>query len=277
MLSIIIVHYDTPEELTACLTSLGDIPPFVEVIVVDNHSPTEPTVARQFVERHPQMSWLDMNSNVGFGAGVRSGVEVSKGDRLFILNPDSVLLRVNWKDFIEEIRDNFILCADLISASHRRELPGWFSPGLVSEFSRRFAQGRLDRGVDWPARLLRRRGLRPGGLAWVTGAALALTRKRWDELHGFDPAFFLFFEDIDLCLRHRKAGGLCLISTNIEVMHKRGVASRRHSEFAERHYRQSQGVFWSRHGSWWARNWMRFIIGVQRRRRSIRYHWRNRQ
>ena len=42
MLSIIIVHYDTAEDLYDCLDSLKQIPPSVEVIVVDNHSPTNP-------------------------------------------------------------------------------------------------------------------------------------------------------------------------------------------------------------------------------------------
>ena len=39
--------------------------------------------------------------------------------------------------------------------------------------------------------------------------------------------FFSIFEDIDLCLRHRKRGGRCGVSRNLKVMHTRGVASRR--------------------------------------------------
>ena len=277
MLSIIIVHYDTAEELVTCLASLQDLPPFVEVIVADNHSPTDPVHARQYVDAHPQMSWLDLEANLGFGAGVHRAVEISQGEHLFILNPDTAVSQADWTGFVDEIQDDRIVCADLRSKDNKRELPGWFSPGIFSEFGRSFAQSRIDRGQDWPARFLRKRGLKPGGLAWVTGAAIAMTRKRWDELEGFDPAFFLFFEDIDLCLRHRRAGGLCFISTRLEVMHKRGVASRRHSEFAEGHYRRSQEIFWSRHGGWWSRHWMRLIIRIQRRRRALRYHWRARR
>ena len=47
MLSIIIVHYDTAEDLCDCLDSLQQIPPSVEVVVVDNHSPTNPERARR--------------------------------------------------------------------------------------------------------------------------------------------------------------------------------------------------------------------------------------
>ena len=277
MLSIIIVHYDTAEELVGCLTSLKDIPSFIEVIVADNHSPTSPVDARQFVEQHPQMSWLDLESNLGFGGGVRRAVDIANGNKFLVLNPDSRVERADWTGFIDEIHDDRIVCADLRSEQNKRELPGWFSPGIFSEIARSLAQSRIDRGTDWPARFLRRRGLKPDGLAWVTGAAIAMTRKRWEELGGFDPAFFLFFEDIDLCLRHRRKGGSCIISTKLEVMHKRGVASRRHSEFAEGHYRRSQEIFWSRHGGWWSRHWMRLIIRIQRRRRALRYHWRARR
>lgn len=277
MLSIIIVHYDTAEELGACLDSLENLPPGVEVVVVDNHSPTNPIKARSQVAQHPQMSWVDLPENLGFGGGVHQGVEAAKGDRFFILNPDTTVNQVDWSAFIAEIEDDRIVCADLRSENNRRELPGWFAPSLFSELARKLVQGRIDRGMDWPARLLRRRGLKPGGLAWVTGAALALTRKRWEQLGGFDPAFFLFFEDIDLCLRHRKAGGLCVISKSIQVMHKRGVASGRHSELAENHYRRSQEIFWDRHGGWWSRHWMTLIVRVQRRRRVMRYHWRKRR
>ena len=277
MLSIIIVHYDTAEELSACLDSLKSLPPNIEVVVVDNHSPTNPTDARFKVAEHPQMSWIDLPENLGFGGGVRRGVEAAKGDRLFFLNPDTRVGEVDWPGFIAEIEDDRVVCADLKTEDNRRELPGWFTPGLFSELARKLAQGRIDRGMDWPARILRRRGLKPGGLSWVTGAALALTRSRWDRLGGFDPAFFLFFEDIDLCLRHRKEGGLCVISKCIQVIHKRGVASGRHSELAEHHYRQSQEIFWARHGGWWSRHWMRLIVRVQRRRRVMRYHWRKRR
>ena len=99
----------------------------------------------------------------------------------------------------------------------------------------------------------------------------------WQDLGGFDRTFFLFFEDIDLCLRHRKRGGRCGVSRNLKVMHTRGVASRRHSEFAESHYRKSQEIFWERHGDWWSRRWMKLINRIQRRRSKLRYHWRRRR
>lgn len=274
MLSIIIVHYDTAGELSACLESLSSIPSWIEVIVVDNHSPLDPKDARKIVDIHPQMRWVDLESNVGFGRGVHHGVEVSRGEKLFILNPDSSIVDADWDAFSDAIEEDVIICADLQSAEGKVELPGWFSPGLFSEVGRSIVQGRIDRGFDWPARLMRKQGLSQRGLSWVTGAALAMTRKRWDKLGGFDPAFFLFFEDIDLCLRHRRGGGRCRISHHVTVVHARGVASGRHSEFAESHYRRSQELFWNRHGSWWSRRWMRLINRIQRRRRTLRYHWR---
>ncbi len=277
MLSIIIVHYDTAEELRDCLVSLQQIPDFVEVVVVDNGSPTSPDRARQLVEDHQQMRWVESEENLGFGGATHIGIGKASGDSFLILNPDSKVLDANWSELENELRGDRILCADLVSPSGRSELPGWFEPSFASEILRTFVQGRIDRGRDWPARLLRRQGLHTDRLAWVTGAALGISRSVWNALGGFDPAFFLFFEDIDLCLRHRRGGGRCGVSQHLRVMHTRGVASKRHSAFAESHYRKSQEIFWERHGGWWSRRWMKLVNRIQRRRTHIRFHWRRRR
>lgn len=277
MLSIIIVHYDTAEELCDCLDSLQQIPPSVEVVVVDNHSPIHPEDARKIVEVHPQMRWVDTAANLGFGGAAHVGVSEATGDNFLILNPDSQVLDANWYEFEKELAAGEILCADLVSPSGQFELPGWFKPSFASELLRTYAQRRIDRGRDWPARLLRRQGLMTDQLAWVTGAALGISRPVWEDLGGFDRTFFLFFEDIDLCLRHRKRGGRCGVSRNLKVMHTRGVASRRHSDLAESHYRKSQEIFWDRHGDWWSRRWMKLVNRIQRRRSKLRYHWRRRR
>ena len=276
MLSIIIVHYDTVEELRECLRSLTDVPDFVEIIVVDNASPSSVGAAQQFAIEHPRMRWLTMESNLGFGAAVGAGVAVSSGDKLLILNPDCVVLHADWNSFSAAIVDETIVGAALENASGESELQGWFRPTLISEFMRAYVQYSIDHGRHWPARVVRRLALEPGRLAWLTGAACALTRRRWDELGGFDPQFFLFFEDIDLCLRHVELGGDCVVRSDVRILHHRGVASRRHSDLAEHHYRESQQIFWDRHGGWLSRTFMRLVNRVQRRRMRKRHHWRAR-
>lgn len=273
MLSIIIVHYDTSGELRECLQSLSDVPDFIEILVVDNDSPSTVDVPRGIVEKHPRMRWLAMDSNLGFGAAVRAGVEASSGDKIFILNPDSIILDADWETFYNAIVDDLIVGAALESAAGHVELQGWFRPGIVTEFARTFAQATIDRGRHWPARIVRRLAYEPGRIAWVTGAACAMTRRRWDQLGGFDAQFFLFFEDIDLCLRHLELGGVCVVRDELRILHHRGVASRRHSQLAERHYRESQRVFWDRHGGWMSRPFMRLVNQVQKRRMRQRRHW----
>ena len=70
---------------------------------------------------------------------------------------------------------------------------GLVSASFASELLRTYAQRRIDRGRDWPARILRRQGLNTDQLAWVTGAALGISRQIWQDLGGFDRTFFLFF------------------------------------------------------------------------------------
>ena len=53
----------------------------------------------------------------------------------------------------------------------------------------------------------------------VSGACFMMTRKSFQSLDGFDPAYFLHVEDIDLCWRVRQAGGRVVFHPHAEVVH----------------------------------------------------------
>ncbi len=57
---------------------------------------------------------------------------------------------------------------------------------------------------------------------WVTGAALAASRKLFDRLQGFDETFFLFSEEVDLCRRLHDLGGRVLYVPEVELTHVGG-------------------------------------------------------
>ena len=58
-----------------------------------------------------------------------------------------------------------------------------------------------------------------GEVPAVTGACLAITRKRWDDLGGFDGGYLNGYEDVDICLRHREAGGHVWYAAECVVVH----------------------------------------------------------
>ena len=77
---------------------------------------------------------------------------------------------------------------------------------------------------------------------------MALRRDAFMRVGGFDERFFLYFEDIDLCLRLREQVGEVVYEPSILVHHVRGAAAATDRASARLHYRRSQALFWSLHG-----------------------------
>jgi N-acetylglucosaminyl-diphospho-decaprenol L-rhamnosyltransferase len=63
---------------------------------------------------------------------------------------------------------------------------------------------------------------------WVSGACFAVRRKAWDDVGGFDPAYFMYLEDVDLCWRLARCGWGVGYEPTAEVLHIQGVSTGRH-------------------------------------------------
>ena len=93
------------------------------------------------------------------------------------------------------------------------------------------AQGRVqdnERALPTLRTLLGRRllGRTEHSTDWVNGACLMLSRSVWEQLGGFDERYFMYCEDVDLCLRVRLLG-LALVRADAQVLHTGARASRR--------------------------------------------------
>jgi GT2 family glycosyltransferase len=115
-------------------------------------------------------------------------------------------------------------------------------------------------------RALRKRKMRPEReVGWLSAACLLCRREAFERAGGFDERFFLYFEDIDLCFRIRKAGWKLLFIPAVEVRHEGGAttsaspAIRAASRFE---YRRSQLRFYEKHGSRISRRLLRASLRV---------------
>jgi GT2 family glycosyltransferase len=79
----------------------------------------------------------------------------------------------------------------------------------------------------------------------VSGALLLMPRILFDRIGGFDTAYRLHAEDLDLCRRVRDAGGVVAVANDVRVVHARGVSSRSRPLFVE----------WHKHNGLW--RWFR--------------------
>jgi GT2 family glycosyltransferase len=90
---------------------------------------------------------------------------------------------------------------------------------------------------------------RPRVVPWVLGAAMALRREAFEETGGFDPAFFMYSEEIDLCYRLKDAGWEVHFSPVATVTHVGGASTgQKRPEMAVRRVASSK-LFYRRHYS----------------------------
>lgn len=210
-LSICIVHYFSETALQQYLKSIFSRCKLLpspsrdfEVIVVDHGSRNMDQVRAEF----PSVIILTPSRNLGFGAGLNIAAKASKGDYLFLSNPDLLAINGSFETLIQ-----------FLEANPKRGIVGprlQYPDGRIQESCRRlptvldlFAHRMswLPFGKQRNRYLMKEQDFSKLFQAdWLVGAALMLRRDLFLQLGGFDERFFLFFEDTDLCRRVKEAG-----------------------------------------------------------------------
>ena len=231
-LSIVIVNYDSSDDLAQCLASLLAHPPSCPhgVVVVDNAS-RDPGLAA--VRRaHPDVRWIMNHDNVGYARGVNQGVAVVDADYALILNPDIVVLPgaidalvalgdarpqagiigpqlINLDGSIQDSCRRFYTFRTLLL---RRTVLGRLFPDArsVREHLMRDFDHRSERAVDW-----------------VVGAAMLVRRQARERAGLMDERFFLYLEDVDWCYRMWQSGWDVLYTPAARLVHGHRRASAR--------------------------------------------------
>jgi N-acetylglucosaminyl-diphospho-decaprenol L-rhamnosyltransferase len=171
-------------------------------------------------------------SNPGFGAGCNALARTSSADFLVFLNPDTQLLAWPWSNTTRPPAGTVIG-------------PVMVDSGPASEHYGRTYRIRDEIARSW----LRRRPSPPDGNGYVSGAAMLIERAAFQRLGGFDPRFFMFYEDIDLCLRANEAGYPTIIEPNWSVRHDRRHSTDERFGQALTWSYESAARFHSKHGS----------------------------
>ncbi len=241
-LSVVVLSWNTRELLAACLSSLRAVAHelAVQLIVVDNDSADGS--ADMVAERFPEALLLRNPTNDGYAIGNNLGAALARGEYLLLLNSDT------------EVRPGTLPALLAFLDGHPRH--GACAPRLVNPdgtpqlscktfptlgtavyfdtfMDRRFPSNRVipryfmadfdhlsSRDVDQPP-----------------GAAFLIRRALWEQLHGFDPELWLFFNDVDLCRRLRAAGHSVAYVAEVTILHHEGRST---SQFP------SMGALWHR-------------------------------
>jgi GT2 family glycosyltransferase len=268
-LAIVIVNFNTREDLVACLTSLDAHRParLREVVVVDNAS-TDGSV-QAVRSRWTQVEVMALDRNLGFGAA--NNVALRRLDTPFVLllNSDTLVPAGAVDALLDRLEATGAVAAGprLVDGHGRPEISfgRMLSPWaeLVQKTWLRLA--RSASGIA--QRAVARHLGREREVNWVTGACLLLRREAAEAAGFFDERYFMYEEDVDLCAALRSRGGRVLFTPRAEVVHRRGRSVATTGSAAAPYYDRSHLAFYEKHAPRWA-PWLRLWLRV--RGRAIR-------
>jgi len=235
LLSIVIVAYKSRDEIGPCLRSLprslaggrG-----VQVVVVDN----SPDDGAGGVVRHdfPWVEYVAPGKNLGFGRANNLGYARAKGEFVLFLNPDTVandaalahcLLRLQTDVRIGLISPRLMRADGAMDLACRRSIPtAWDgfcrASGLAGAFPR----------VPWFAgyNLTHLNPVETYQVGAINGAFMLAPRKVLERVapdgRVFDENFFMYGDDLDLCLRVTQAGKRIVYDGRVQITHLKGVS-----------------------------------------------------
>ena len=260
-LSIIIVAYNSANDIDACLESLVEHPPAIdhEIVVVDNAS-TDGTAA-EIRARWNGVRVIDAGANLGFARANNLGIQQTFGPLILLLNPDTSVPAgaIDTLVTVLEARPDVAIAGPrLVNGDGRAELSFGRMMSPLAELRQKFLVRGSQRAGPVAA-YVESMTRKEQEVDWVSGACM-LVRRTDAEIAGLmDERYFMYAEDVDFCAAVRARGRKVLFAPSAEVVHLRGRSRGTASAPTERAYRRSQIAFYEKHHQRWL-PWLRWYL-----------------
>lgn len=272
-LAVVIVTYSPGETLEPFLDTLAKATTKpTKVILADNGSTDG--VPQRVAAQRANVEFVPTGANLGYGGGANRGV-AELGDEygwIVVANAD-----VEWREGALD---------ELLAAAARWPRGGSFGPLIREPDGSIYPSARLipslGRGVGhalfgkiWPANPWTRQyrqseaAITERCAGWLSGSCMLMRRVAFASVNGFDPRYFMYFEDVDLGERLGEAGWLNVYVPSAEIVHIGGHStSQMSSRMLTEHHRSAYRYLADRHrGAIWAPVRLLLRIGLALRAR----------
>jgi GT2 family glycosyltransferase len=252
--SFIFVNFNSTPVLIEAIRSIRTHPPSApyEIIVVDNASKEDPRAALE--EHFPEVRSMRNPWNMGLGRAVNLGIESSSGEYVVAANPDIVVLP-GALDALVSFMDGRPDAGAVVpqtfypNMSYQSNVRRFHRPRFLL-FGRKSLLTRL-----WPGNPFTRDYMsmeyesarEPVEIEVGVGNLLFLRRTAIDRVGAFDPDYFLFSEDTDLCYRLHLDGWKTYLHPGARIVHAHGLSRRHASQLSHHHRRKSVVLFLCKH------------------------------
>lgn len=216
--SVIIVNYKTKGLIKDCIKSIKSHTQRVgyEIILVDNASEDITELQSEDVRI------LQLEENVGFGRANNVGASIAKGNVLFFLNPDTILLNnaiyILYNTIISN--SNCGICGGNLYDENLNPAHSYFYctmsikhafRSMINPVGRIFKMSNQHNFSD-----------KLKSVDYITGADLMIEKELFNEVDGFNPNIFMYYEDVDLCCKVRKRNMKCYSVPQAKIQHLEG-------------------------------------------------------
>lgn len=219
MVSILIPNYEHKKELETCLNSVFEKTTYknYEVIVIENNSKSHEIFLyyQEIQKKWSNLKVVTWDGKFNFSAINNFGAKFASGKHLLLLNNDTEVISPDW---IQEMlmysqrKDVGAVGAKLYYPDNTIQHAG-IGIGLLG------LAGHLHRNFDRNHPGYMGRLIYAQDLSGVTAACVMIRRDVWDEIDGLDETFEVAFNDVDMCMRIRKAGYLIVWTPFAELYH----------------------------------------------------------
>lgn len=247
-IGIIVIDYQSDPLLDQALMALANsaLSSTFKVVVVENR----PRRIHRDIPKNIDIQFLTQKKNLGFGRAVNLARRQLHAPYLFILNPDVQVFQNTISilhDFMKKNSQVGLVVPKLLDPKGNVQASARKFYDLPTIFCRRSFLGKLFPDhqrlrdhimADWDHMTIRE-------IDWALGACMMIrTEAVPDEV--FDPRFFLYFEDVDLCLRLKKAGWKVVYHPEAAAVHEHRQKSRK-NPFSRANYEHFK-------------SWVKFIL-----------------
>ena len=229
--AVVIVNYESGSDLVRCVEDWR-ADGATEVVIVDNGS--RDGSVDQVRSRYPDVYVVVPGRNLGYGAAANRGVAATATPLIVVSNPDLEVRPGTLVDLARALADHpgWALAGPLIRTTTGERYPSARRfPNLVdagghallgifvpdNRFTRSYQRNELDRATGDPVEV-----------DWVSGACFVVRRSAFEQVGGFDEAYFMYAEDVDLCWRLGQDGWSAGYVPAAEVTHRQGGSTDHH-------------------------------------------------
>lgn len=240
------VNWNHPNDTCECIQSLleqENVSP--NIIVVDNGS-TDNSIDI-ISNNYKNIQLIPSHKNLGFAGGFNLGIRsaLSQGaSHILIINNDTIASPSMFQALITEIKKGEIGVTAPVIYYASDPTKTWSCGGMINPFLLEpINSHHRDCNI-----------LRPEFRTFLSGCCLLIKREVLDEIGLFDERFFLYYEDLDFCLRIKNSRWKMIIVPDAKLWHKVSVSSGGELSANERYYMaRSSGLYFRKH--------MRIITG----------------